>query len=163
MAFPSYFFRFLLPTHTAPLLWVFITESSLPGDLGTCQKHQLSSNHQAKEREEDRDKARLTAPVTPTPAPACAGLASWPCQSSSLPVFSLLLYSPWDSSTLHPSHPASHSWDEAQDGRKMNQAEGEGWTETRGKGAGELSGDWGLRLLSATHRLCDLKQTPQPL
>lgn len=45
----------------APLLWVFITESSLPGDLGTCQKHQLSSNHQRKRGQETKmGKARLT-------------------------------------------------------------------------------------------------------
>lgn len=38
----------------------------------------------------------------------------------------------------HP-HPAPHSWDEAQKGREINQV-GEGWSEKRGRGAGEMSG-----------------------
>lgn len=93
---PSYFFHVLLPAHTASLLWAFITESSLPGDLGTCQKHQLSSNHQAEEREGDGDRSSLThcllTAVPSTLAPPC--LASWPHHPSPTPVSRLLLHSP---------------------------------------------------------------------
>lgn len=69
---------------------------------------------------------------TPAPAPAHPGLASWPHWSSPVPVFSLLLLHPHpchDSSTPSHSHPVSHSWDKAQDGRRIHWAEGEGWME----------------------------------
>lgn len=163
MAFPSYFFHILLPTHTAPLLWVFITESSLPGDLGTCQKHQLSSNHQAEEREGDRNRGSLThCQLSPAPSPrpgpaASPSLLALPAQPhSGFQAPSALLQ---DSSALRHPHPAPRSWDKAQSGRKINQAEGEGWTETRGKRAADLSGALGLDLLPAAYQLCDLRQT----
>lgn len=71
-------------TLLTPLLWVFTTESSLPGDLGTCQKHQLSSNHQRKRGQETKTgKARLT--VLPSsclqPQPALLALLAWPSSS----------------------------------------------------------------------------------
>lgn len=155
VAFPFCVFHILLPTHTVPLLWVFITESSLPGGLGTCQKHQLSSTHQAEEREGDRDRGRLThgqphlawppGPTSPAPLQIPGS-----CAPPGIHRHYII---------RTPPQPAPHSWDKAQSGRKIKQAEGEGWNGTKGKGADELSGDLGLGLLPAIHQLCDLRQT----
>lgn len=142
---PSYFF--------APLLWAFITESSLPGDLGTCQKHQLSSNHQAEEREGDQDGGSLTHhQLTLAPSP---GLA-WPSPTL---VSRLLLCSPQGSSALRHPHPAPCSWDSAQSGRKSSRQKEKAEIETREEGADDLSGDLGLGLFPATYQLCDLRQS----